>query len=224
MIVDTHRVIFFHVPKAAGTTIENVLYSPRLYAKHYYPYLLYGFHQGRYLQHLCYRDMAGLVPAEKMESYFKFAFFRNTWDRLKSAFVYNRRMYERTHGTFEGLIRAACAEMKKGRISPGDHLCSQMEYLYRDQARTIPALDYQGHFEHLEEHLAEVCALINVPLIRPLRQLNQCPEPEQDYRTFYSDDLAELVADAYHEEISHFSYSFERPSLECSRYTLSKAV
>ena len=84
MISHKHKFIFIHIPNTAGTSIEKALYDESCQ-------LLPGewdYDRARYapLNHLTLQelvDSALLTPAQ-LQSYFKFCFVRNPWDRLVS--------------------------------------------------------------------------------------------------------------------------------------------
>ena len=68
---DELQAIFFHVPKAAGTSLRRALYDSK------------SFH----IPAIRYR----IADAERFSNYFKFCIVRNPWDRLLSAFRYLHR-------------------------------------------------------------------------------------------------------------------------------------
>ena len=116
MISHQYKFIYFHIPRTAGTSIEDALWRyrdhnqkgphpqdhPDYYGK--YDWHLYGFHQENFgdgsnnVKHVgdrIYEYASNLLAedsqphsynygAEKFESYFKFTFVRNPWDRFIS--------------------------------------------------------------------------------------------------------------------------------------------
>ncbi|WP_448570995.1 sulfotransferase family 2 domain-containing protein [Trichothermofontia sp.] len=67
---DDHRCIFFHIPKAAGISVAKSLFGS-----------LGG-------GHVTAQRVVIIFSQHEFESYFKFTFVRNPWDRLLSAYNY----------------------------------------------------------------------------------------------------------------------------------------
>ena len=77
-----HRVIFLHVPKNAGSSVEEALSirasEDALLSKKYSPRFVYA------MQHLPYDELRQALPPEVWEGYTKVCVVRNPWDRLVS--------------------------------------------------------------------------------------------------------------------------------------------
>ena len=71
-------------------------------------------------------------------------------------------------------------------------------------------VDFLGHYERLHEDFAEACRRIGVaPPALPHRR--QATDRKKDYRSYYSDDLAELVAGHFEPDIRLLGYTFDPP-------------
>ena len=81
----------------------------------------------------------------------------------------------------------------------------QLELLVGLQGELL--LDYVGRFENLSADLHEVCTRIDWPLHR----LPHCRRSDraEDYRTSYSDQLAERVGRHYADDAAAFQYTFD---------------
>ena len=67
-------------------------------------------------------------------------------------------------------------------------------------------VDFVGRYENLAEDFAIVCQKLNLPpLALPEKRK---AKTRQEYRRYYTDELAELVARHYAEDIARFSYRF----------------
>jgi chondroitin 4-sulfotransferase 11 len=81
MISHDHQCIFTHVPKTAGKSIRYLFGLPEF--KHQYKA------DGRNVEHgFGHRRLSEFVNEKYFAEYFKFAFVRNPFDRLVSAFFY----------------------------------------------------------------------------------------------------------------------------------------
>ena len=87
-----HRVIFVHIPRTAGSSIEKALniFGEENDGKNTYcPEKLYGLSGNIYLQHLTIFEIRDTIRKRVFEchtfdEYFKFTFIRNPFDRMFS--------------------------------------------------------------------------------------------------------------------------------------------
>lgn len=70
---DLYRCIFVHIPKAAGISMSRALF---------------GNFAGN---HKSVETYQRIFSKKEFNSYFKFTFVRNPWDRLFSAYIYLKR-------------------------------------------------------------------------------------------------------------------------------------
>jgi len=86
--INNKKILFIHIPKTAGTTIEN------FFLKHmdknvswpeYYPDLLYGYHDNLHYQHLTMDEIFNKLKISKLDNFdFIFCIARNPYDRFIS--------------------------------------------------------------------------------------------------------------------------------------------
>lgn len=119
------KIIFIHVPKAAGTSISKTIYGKR---QGHFP--IGAFHE---------------VSQEKFYSYYKFAFVRNPYDRLFSAWKYlqssphteDREWYSdkiSQYTTFEDFVRNWLT-IKNART--WKHFVPQSDYILMNNAIAV---------------------------------------------------------------------------------------
>ena len=82
----------------------------------------------------------------------------------------------------------------------------QAHYIMDQNGRLL--VDYIGRFERLHEDFMEASRLGGIPQIK-LPHKRHSRERKKDYRTYYDDVTAELVANHYAEDIELFGYSFD---------------
>ena len=190
-IFDELECIFIHVPRTGGNSIIRTLLD------------------GQSPGHLTAAQYQIIFNRCEFRKYYKFAFVRNPWDRLVSAFhflkhggmniVDSRWADENLAGyDFEMFVeeRLRCQRVNEVHFRP------QVDFICGYQGK--PVLDYLGHFESYEEDFHKIATrlgLKNAPL-----RLNT--SQHKDYREYYTDQLRQIVAEYYAGDIELFDYKF----------------
>lgn len=210
MVLHNEKLIYFHVPKTAGYSMEQFLSPKKRDYRIFDPSLVFGLHNGLMTQHITYEGILkyGYLDEDIMDSYFKFAFFRNTWDRLCSAFFYLEKQYINSFGNFENCIKYACDKVKNEKYPVGWHFSKQTDFLFKNQKSKELALNFIGKYENIDEDFKELCIKINRPN-GVLPKMNKRKRQWGSYHSHYSKELECLVKEAYAEEIEFFNYKFE---------------
>lgn len=186
------KSIFIHVPKCAGSSIVRSAYSG--HAVTHSPAVWY---QNRFEQY--YRD------------YFTFAFTRNPWGRLYSAWSYliddkrikrdkQWREFLLTFRDFNDFVETWLSEENALRQI---HFSSQCSFL-EDRFGGI-SLDYIGRYENLKDDVRYISDKIGRDII--LSHINK--SDSTDFRPLYSSKSVDRVADVYKKDIELFGYDFE---------------
>lgn len=162
MISHELKCIFVHIPKTAGQSIEHALLNHLGIKWHSRaPYLLrknddrkLGPERLAHLKAIEYTS-CGHVDQQIFESYFKFAFVRNPWDRLVSEFHY--RTFPRKL-TFEDFVykHTVCEDW----TDRGRHIIPQSNYLFEENGNQL--VDYVGRFEEIERDFEFVRNTLNL--------------------------------------------------------------
>ncbi len=142
--------------------------------------------------------------------YFKFAFVRNPWDRLVSAFSY---LNAGGCNRFDADFRAQHLERYNGnflrfvddleRLSTHQHFRPQSHWVCSDDGQLL--VDFVGRFEFMEadfQHVADRLGLTAGVLPR----LNT--SAHADYTTYYDATRRDRVAALYKDDIVRFGYDF----------------
>jgi hypothetical protein len=197
---DDRQCIFVHVPKAAGISICKTLFGN-----------LAGGHTGIGIYQIVFSK-------DEFERYFKFAFVRNPWSRLLSAYQFlksggmdaddERWAVEQLadFDTFDDFVR--------GWVTPDSiltqiHLVPQYQLLCLPFTQTL-AVDFVGYFEHLDRDYAFICERLGLKTQAKLPRHNIGPSGDsRSYRDHYTPSTISIVAEAYKDDIALFRYNFE---------------
>lgn len=232
MISHDYKCIYVHIPKAAGTSIVRALSAnaSRSQARDPNPFADIGNKFEPPPPHLRVEDHVkyGLATREQADSYFKFSFVRNPWDRLVSEYKY--RGYFRAHTFKEYLF----GHLPKPSWSDWYcHIIPQYDFLFHSDGTQL--VDFIGRFENLEQDFRHVCNCLDLPdlqlphrntsmsifnrrdnnLRMMLRSIRDKLNPAARRNTFdtwmeyYDDESREFVAELYKDDIRAFGYSFE---------------
>lgn len=215
MIISPGRkFIFVHIPKTGGTSFAaaleqramaaDILIGDTPKAKRRRKRLDKLRAKGRLWKHSTLADIDGVVSNADLAGYFIFTLVRNPWDRLVSYYAWLRAQ------TFE---HPAVALAKGSDFAT--FLCDPaMQASFRAGSYASYVRDTEGNdradvfirLEHLEKDILPLEQHLGFCL-RPLPHENRS-ERARDYRAFYTDALAELVAEFCADDIGRFGYRF----------------
>jgi len=214
-----HRYLFVHIAKTGGTSVRTTLQRHRWRDPWYLPMFLCsrfshlsGHRIGAKLpRHAKIVAAKELLPKEFFDELFKFAFVRNPWDLQVSSFHHIRRErphYLGGHEDFEGFLRWKLDPARPYQYHVDTSIELQSDYLIDLHGGLV--VDFIGRYERLAEDFAEACRHIGIS--RPhLPHERKAKDRKQDYRSYYNDKTAELVATQFARDIELFGYRFEPP-------------
>lgn len=172
MISPQYKIIFQHFPKTAGTSIENALcpgIRSNFRGKHWNAKELKNYYE------------------EYWNTYFKFTFTRNPWDRIISKFLFRQKRFNETR-TFKKFIKDQTNIHLKA-LGGKDH-----------------EFDFIGRFENLQKDFQVICRQIGVQLELGHFYWNR---KRKHYSHYYNNETKLLVEKRYACDIEYFGYSFE---------------
>ena len=212
MISDERRCIFVHIPKTGGTSVEDAIWgadwSKRTPQQLWMGLVRPGFnkYQSGGLQHLLARQICEEVGADRFESFYKFSFVRNPWDKAVSQFHYMKTrpdlrmlMGVRPWTTFRKYLRIL-------RKHHNRHVQSyeQWRFVCREDGELM--VDFLGRFESLEEDFRKVASAIgldDVTLPHSMKTKKRRP-----YTEYYDRGSADIIAEIYARDIELLDYRF----------------
>jgi hypothetical protein len=212
-----YNFLFVHIAKTGGTSVRAALQPLRWRDPWYYPQFLCsrlshlsGHRIGsKFPRHSRIVAAQEMLPEEFFQKLFKFAVVRNPWDLQVSSYHHIRR--ERPHllehiSDFDQFIRWKLDPERPYQFHVDTSIQSQLDYLIDLQGKIL--VDFIGHYENLQDDFTHICRSIGVEHLR-LPHKRKATDRKKDYRSYYSDKLAELVGDYFKRDIDALGYRFD---------------
>ncbi len=213
MISHENKLIFIHIPKTAGSSINRFYFDAKVLDWRVPNYnILYGWCPKRriHLQHATPAQLleTGLVSPQQWSSYFKFTFVRNPWDRAYSDYLWIMED-RKVQGSFKQYITKSGAfkkvlSDKSDKSYRGDHLLPQLTYLNTSGQSDF---DFVGRFEDFDNEISAINKALGVERsfdIHEKRSINKL----EHYSLFYNLRKRKLVEKYYTEDIEQLNYKF----------------
>ena len=205
------KIIFVHIPKTGGTSIEYVLglhgdkqhigITPYRYQELDLEHL-YGGH----LQHLSAMEIKNLLPTF-FNDYKKFTFVRNPWDRMVSEAAWLDGKWAKgislTVDEFDRIVRELYVKVKAGEPL-NQHERTQLSCITDSSDNLL--VEIIGKYETMEEDWKTICEICNIPYVDlPIRMQSI----HGDYHMYYTEETKQMVAEIFAEDIEVFQYAFD---------------
>jgi hypothetical protein len=209
------RFIFIHVPKTGGTALtlalearamkDDILIGDTPKARARKARLQGVKTQGRLWKHSTLADITGLATQDEIAQFFTLTLVRNPWDRVVSyyhwlrgqAFAHPAVGLAKSHD-FSGFLNHA---QTRTVLTLWPYTAYMRDAAGQDRASLYARL------EHLDHDLAPFEAHLGFRLT-PVKPAN-ASHRARDWRLFYSDADAALVATICADDIARFGYRFD---------------
>lgn len=224
IINNSYQFVFVHVPKAAGTSITNVLSQ----YTNYCDIELGGTEFGEAIQphytkrfglskHSTAAAIRTVVGEDVWSGFYKFSFVRNPFSRCLSTFhflrkwegpssEFNLRMRE-----FESFDEYVLSDMWVKSAGPDNIFRPQITWLQAAPQSIELLTDYVGKVETLDEDLGHILDVIGIPEnMRPdsgVPQLNQ--SRPSDISEIRDEKVIQRIVEKYKLDFDAFGYSKE---------------
>ena len=151
-----------------------------------------------------------MLPPDVFENLYKFTVVRNPWDMQVSSFYHLHKEHPRVVKGLDDFKAFVRYKMDQERpICPPLDISAtpQMDYLCDLRGKSL--VDDLVRFETLNKDFDRVCRKIGLNRPRKLPHKRKGAR-EKDYRTYYDDATAALVAERYAADIEAFGYRFDQ--------------
>ena len=189
---DEYKCIFVHIPKTGGKSVSRAIFGN-----------LGGGHN-----HIRkYKIVFGPYTFRK---YYKFAFVRNPYSRLVSAYIFLSNggddKYDRDwanehivhYESFDNFVRNW---INPANIFKKSHFKPQVHYICNDKLQV--EVDYVGRFEELEKDFQHICGILNIE--RELPHYNSSNKTKR-WKEYYNTETFAIVNEVYKEDFEVFNY------------------
>lgn len=213
MILHKHKLIFVHIPKNAGSSIETFFgVKPFDWRVPNYEFLT-GWCPERciHLHHATPKQLleTELISEDIWNSYYKFAVVRNSWERSLSDYIWMLKSTGAQGSFIEYLNKEEnFSHVLSASNHPGnraDHMLPQLEFTHMDNT---PVMDKIIRFENISEGFQDICKVLGIHN-SGLPHKKKGIISGKHYSYFYNSELRNLVADKYHTDIKKLSFTFD---------------
>lgn len=200
-LLDDEDIITPFCPRDEKLRIELKAKGPQNYLEKWSRYRLKdiyllvarGERKMRFYNHIPAEAIRRLVGSKLWQSYYKFCFERNPWDKVISLY-YHRFKSEPRPPLYEFIRSRQCA----AAFNFG---------LYTSNEEII--LDHIGRYENLEYEFNFICRKLGLPTVPSLpRAKSQFRKDHRHYREVLSQEEKEIISRIFSKEIEQFNYEF----------------
>lgn len=218
MIDHKNKLIFIHIPKCAGSTIERIFgtYPFKWDEVDYDKLVGWDKETNIHLQHATCQEIVdnNYIDKNIWDEYTKFTVIRNPWSRVISDYHFMKKQwmndkerinnaplkdYLNNDGRFKDVLTD-----KTSLLYRGDHKTSLYDYLHIDDKLVV---DHIIRFENLQSDFIEFCKKFNININTKLK-MTKPGHWGSNYKSFYDETNKNLVAEIYKKDIETFKYNF----------------
>jgi hypothetical protein len=197
VICHNKRCIFIHIPKTAGTSIEQFIKD-----NNNNPIILLGVKNGRSMHHYSALEIKSLFP-DIFSKYYKFSFVRNPYDRLLSEYYWCKIpnvgfKYGKTKLEFLYYVSNVIKQKSYFKNIFNDHFIPQYMFVYNTNNELL--VNHLFKYEDLDIAIEFIKKKININ--KSLDKLNKT----NTEKTEWSNIEKEIIYSLYEKDFLYFQY------------------
>jgi hypothetical protein len=190
---DKTKSIFIHITKSAGTSLAKTIYEELPY-------------------HYTAQQYRVIFGAENFNDYYKYAFVRNPWDRLYSAFSFLKdggwnqddALWSRENLSHIDSFDTFVMEwFGKDKLNSHIHFWPQSKFLC--DRHGCPLINEIFYFENINSDFQTVCERLSTTC--DLTHTNR--SKRNSYKNVYTRESIDKVSQVYSQDIKNFGYTFD---------------
>lgn len=213
------NLIFIHIPKTGGCSIENVLMKDFLKKNDKQGSLKFDeelkknmVKNKKWAQHFSLQEIELHYKVESIEEAIKFTVVRNPWNRAVSEYLYMIKMggcncSNKKEKIPKNFFEYVCSGFS---CSWKNHVLPQTNFLKNKQGRVD--MNFIARFENFEEDVENIFKKIGVSSELTLPKFNASfnnyLKYTQPYWSFYNKKTKRIIENMYAEDIETFGYEF----------------
>ena len=215
MICHRHKIIFIHISKCAGSSIETAFGIDVANNSHTNNHNFFGWNEKNklFLQHATPQELFdyGFINKNLWDKYYKFIVVRNPWDRAFSDYYWLSNEMN-INDKFSNFIKRKnrfknVLTIKNGNFYRGDHLKKQYDYFFLNNE--FIKYDKIIRFEHIDLELEILSKKLGFSESFFKKKINVGEKKINHYSKFYNFYRRKIIDVKYSNDIELLNYCFE---------------
>lgn len=207
MLDKKNKVLFIHIPRTGGTSIERLIGLP------FTPDNLCGVINNKALQHMTAKEIRNRIGADEFNYYWKFSVVRHPYTRMVSEFHWRPKVQVRQFpklkfgSNFIQFLTRVKSIVKNNKYSDSvfhDHFIPQYKYLTIDDDDKL-VTDYVIRFENLVSEFEVVKEKLGSD--KSLIKCQSSGYSNMDSRSILTPKAKKLIQEIYAKDFELFGFS-----------------
>lgn len=208
MICRKRKILFLHIPKTGGTTVEKMIFPNHSFSTEPDYSTLYGWDDRfGWLNHLTMDQIIELCPNLDLREYLIVTVVRNPWDRLVSEYHWKSSI-SGLQISFIEYVRLlhlgeteSIQEYYRSPIAFEQHIRPQVHYFGQSIEDAATILRFENFEHEVKEMLRECCVTSeSIPRIRTSIHAH--------YTHYYNSRTIDMVGNLYPDDVKRLNYSY----------------